>query len=254
MPIDPTPPSAAGLGAASAPSESTPLSDAGAAGLGKSDFLNLLMTQLQYQDPMNPLKDQEFVAQLAQFSALEQQMVTNQRLEDVQVGQMALSNGQMSGLIGKQIVANGDTVRVDIGQADPIGLRLDTGAASVTITIRNEQGAVLKTMERKALAGGDHTIDWEATDSAGNPLPPGTYKVTVEATDGSGNAVTATPLVTGTVTGVTFERGFAEILVGDITLSPADILTITGGDASSSSSAPQPSPNPNPFTPPITGG
>ena len=221
--------------------------------LGKAEFLNLLLAQLEFQDPMNPLKDQAFVAQLAQFSALEQQMLTNQRLEGVQMSQMALSNAQMASLIGKDVVASGKTLRIDAGRVPPVALRLEAPASEVQIRIKNAAGQVVATLDRPAMGAGDRRIDWSGKDAAGNPLPPGNYTVEIEAKDAGGNTVSATPMLTGTITGVSFDKGYAEILVGDVPILPGDILSISepGGSAPANDPAPTPSSNPSA---PIAGG
>jgi flagellar basal-body rod modification protein FlgD len=220
MQVDPTSPLAPSTGA-------TPLTSATGA-LGKDQFLKLLMTQLQYQDPMNPLEDHEFVAQLAQFSALEQQMLTNDQLAQVQVAQMAFSNAQMAGLIGKEVLAKGDTVDVTPGKAEPVGLQLDAAADSVKITITDADGNVVKTIERSHLTPGTHSIDWVPTGPSGQPLPAGSYHVAVEAKDGAGNSINVTPLVKGIVTGVSFESGNAEIIVdGKARVKPAEIISVS---------------------------
>jgi len=221
--------------------------------LGKTEFLNLLLAQLEFQDPMNPLKDQEFVAQLAQFSALEQQMLTNKRLEGVQMSQLALSNAQMASLIGKDVVASGKTLRIDTGNVPPVALRLESAASTVKVRIKNAAGQVVATLERPAMGAGDHRLDWSGKDTAGNPLPPGNYTVEIEAKDAGGNTVSATPMLTGTITGVSFDKGYAEILVGDVPILPGDILSISEPGASPPSSVPSPIPSSNPSAP-IAGG
>ncbi len=215
----------AGAGATGA----SPLTDATESTLGKDEFLKLLMTQLQHQDPMNPLEDHEFVAQLAQFSALEQQMLTNDQLGQVQMAQMSLANAQLAGMIGKEVLARGENISVEPGHAEPIGIDLEGAAETVKITIRNAEGNVVKTIERSKMNEGSHTLDWTPTDQSGNPLPAGDYQVTIDAKDAAGNAIAGSPLIRGMVTGVSFENGYGELIVNGARIPPGDIISISSG-------------------------
>ncbi|MEN8751434.1 MAG: flagellar hook capping FlgD N-terminal domain-containing protein, partial [Desulfobacterales bacterium] len=78
--------------------------------MGKDDFLNLLVAQLQHQDPLNPLDSTDFTAQLAQFTSLEQLNNVNTNLESLQSYQAAIKNAQAVDLIGKTVEAPGNTV------------------------------------------------------------------------------------------------------------------------------------------------
>ncbi len=207
-------------------------------GMGKDEFLKLLTAQLENQDPMNPLQNHEFVAQLAQFSALEQQVLTNDSLGQIQMSQMGLANAQLAGFVGKEVVARGDYIHIDGGQAQPVGVELAAPASEVTITIKDETGGTVRVMTRANVGSGVQEIGWDGNDSTGQPLDDGRYTVSIEATDVQGNPVQASPLTKGIVDGITFENGYPELLVGLARIIPADIVTISDGDGSSSSPLP----------------
>jgi flagellar basal-body rod modification protein FlgD len=194
--------------------------------LGKDDFLKLLMAQIQFQDPMQPMADHEFVAQLATFSSLEQQMLSNDRLLQLQLGQLSNGNAELSGFIGKEIVAKGDTLAIGSDGVPSIPAQLDGDASSVTVTVRNADGDVVSTFEAGPQTAGSHELAWSGKDASGNPLPAGNYTVAIEAKDGDGNPVGASALTRGTVTGISFENGFAELLIGSKRVRPADILSV----------------------------
>src|SRR5210317_754089 len=78
--------------------------------MGKDDFLNLLITQLQNQDPLKPTDSTEFTAQLAQFSSLEQLGNVNENLKQLQDFQASINNSQAVSLIGKEITATGNSL------------------------------------------------------------------------------------------------------------------------------------------------
>ncbi len=207
--------------------------------MGKDDFLKLLMAQIQYQDPMSPMADHEFVAQLATFSGLEQQMVANERLGELQLAQLSAGNTQLAGFIGKSVVARGDTVTLGEGAVPPVAVQLSGAAATVEITIRDANGSVVATIDGGARPTGSTEIAWNGTGVDGQKLPPGDYTVSVTARDAEGNPVTASPLVSGVVSGLSFENGFAELLVGSRRIQPADILSVGSAPADA---IPSPSP------------
>jgi len=219
-------------GASSSVGNSGSLSEATQSAMGRDDFLKLLMAQIEYQDPMSPLQNHEFVAQLATFSSLEQQMVSNQRLEDLQLGQMSAANAQLANFIGEDVRARGDTIALEDGESPPIGIELQGEAAAVTITIQDASGTRVAQIERTGLTAGTHDIPWPATDAQGKPLPAGTYRVSIDAKDASGTPVSASTLMSGTVTGVSFENGYPELLIGDRRIQPSQIISI-GNNADS---------------------
>ena len=222
-PISSTDPAAGlGTGAAKIPNGGGDLAGA----LGKTEFLNLLMAQMQHQDPMEPLKDHEFVAQLATFSGLEQQMLANDRLLELQLAQISTGNAQLAGFIGQSVVAKGDSLTIAGGAPPPVGVQLEGNAETVDVTITDSTGKVVSTFQAGPLEAGHHDLTWSGKDANGVALPPGEYTVQVTAKDADGTSVTASPLLSGVVTGVTFENGYAELLVGDHHIAPADILSV----------------------------
>jgi flagellar basal-body rod modification protein FlgD len=211
--------------------------------LGKDDFLKLLMAQLQHQDPMSPLADHEFVAQLATFSGLEQQMLSNDRLQQLQLGQLSAGNAQLAGFLGKDVVAHGDTLTLSGGDPPPVNVDLGTAATSVNVTIRDASGTVVSSFDAGAKPAGNNQITWSGKDANGNALPAGKYTVEVKATDAQGGSVTASTLVHGTVTGLSFENGYAELLIGSSRIQPADIVSV-GAESPTTTQTQAPS-NPN---------
>lgn len=197
--------------------------------LGKQDFLNLLVAQLQNQDPLNPVDDKEFVAQLAQFSSLEQAMQTNERLGLLQNTNTALNNAQVTGLIGQTVEANGNKVALTDARPLALGYNLGSDAVESTITIRDASGKAVRTMAAGGGTAGRHDAFWDGMDDSGNAMPAGTYTVEVTAKNASGGQVTTSTRVKGVVTSVTFENGSAELIIGASGqhISPADVISVS---------------------------
>jgi len=201
--------------------------------MGKDQFLQLLVAQLSNQDPLNPMDDKEFVAQLAQFTGVEQQMDTNTALGNLQVSETALANAQITSLIGREVLVNGDGLQLsEGGEVPPVQLSLGGAAADVTVTIRDANGKVVRTIDEKNLGAGAQSLTWDGCGDDGQPLPAGSYTVSVTATDASGAAVSATTEMSGVVTGVSFSNGYAELLLGDQRVKPSDVIQVIGTESS----------------------
>ena len=120
--------------------------------LGKDSFMQLLVTQLQYQDPLNPMDNTEFTAQLAQFSQLEAMENMNETMEAMAVLQSSLNNIQALSFIGKTVNATGNTIEYG-GSAVDLGYSLDDDATTVRVSIYNEDGTKVRTLSACAAWG-----------------------------------------------------------------------------------------------------
>ena len=194
--------------------------------LGKEDFLKLLTAQLAHQDPMSPLQNHEFVAQLSQFSSVEQLMNANENLGTLQMMSASQSNTQVAGLIGKDVEANGNIMRHTSEGPDQVAFELDSPAKTVNITIKDATGKIVRTMELSDLGAGTRKEAWDGKDLAGNMMPTGNYKVEVTAKDAEGKDVKVSQKFTGKVTGVRFEGGVPLLEMGDTTIQIADVIAV----------------------------
>jgi len=183
--------------------------------LGKDDFLNLLITQLQYQDPLSPLDSAEFTSQLAQFSSLEQMSNVNTNLEMLQLYQASINNSQAVGFIGKTIEALGNSLGVTDGVADQIHFELADDASDVLVYIYGSEGNLVKTIQPGSLIAGEQSVEWDGTDNDGNKVSDGAYTFEVIATDSNANTVSATTLITASVSGVSFKDGTTYLVAGN---------------------------------------
>jgi flagellar basal-body rod modification protein FlgD len=198
--------------------------------LGKDDFLKLLTVQLQHQDPLSPVENEDFIAQLAQFSSLEQLENINANLQDGidldLILTQVLNNTAAAGLIGKTVVADGGSVYLDESGSSDIHFDLASPAHHAVIRIKDETGAVVQTLREDDLAAGRNHVTWDGDDAQGNRSAEGVYQVEVEAYDAQDNLIDVTSLVVGEITGVRFENGEARLLVGGIELGIGEIIEI----------------------------
>ncbi len=200
-----------------------------AAALGKDDFMKLLVAQLQRQDPLDPLANAEFVAQLAQFSTLEGISNMGSSLDTMTSYIMSMNNYNATGLIGKDIKAYGDTLFLEDGGTADIAYHLYEDAPEVKISIYDESGALVRTIEGGGRPAGSNEMVWDGRDSDGNLLPPGKYTFAVTATDGNGSGIRSDTILTGTVSGVIYEDGIPYLMVGDEKIAMSDILEVWKG-------------------------
>ncbi|HOK06747.1 MAG TPA: flagellar hook assembly protein FlgD [Syntrophales bacterium] len=192
--------------------------------LGKEDFLKMLVAQLKNQDPLNPMSGTDFAVQLAQFSSLEQLYNLNTGIKNLGVYQMSQANLQAVSLIGKEVsAAGGDTFEAAGGPVD-IAYDLAGDAAAVTLTIQDEAGRLIDTIRLNDQRGGLNTVTWGNGSSR-----TGTHKVRITATNAEGGVVTATPLVQGKVTAVSFKDQAVYVTVGGKEIAFTDIKQVKQG-------------------------
>lgn len=208
---------------------SSSTSSSSTSSLGDYDtFIQLLTTQLQYQDPLDPTDTSEFTSQLVQYSSLEQQMNTNDKLDELISSLNTLSLGSGVGYIGMTVEAEGNELTVEEdGTVDASWVySLDEEASSVTLTVTDEDGTVVATQSGET-ASGAHAFTWDGTGSDGTQYTSGDYTLTVTAVDSSGKTLSATTTAIGKVSGVDTSTGSIVLSCGDITVDSSAITGVT---------------------------
>ncbi|MBI9076792.1 MAG: hypothetical protein JEZ02_15395 [Desulfatibacillum sp.] len=193
--------------------------------LGQDDFLKLLITQMKNQDPLSPMEGTDFTAQLAQFSSLEELFGIGDSLEEMLSVQTNQGTSDIGYLLGKMIVAEDDSLTVNGGLSTSANFTIEENA-TVQIGIFDSFGMEVKTINAGSLDAGTYSVGWDARDSAGSPVADGTYSYEVTAKNSAGIPVSAYTVVTGEVTGVTYEYGAPYLLLGDRMVSSGSILEV----------------------------
>jgi len=202
----------------------------GSMSLGKDDFLQLLVKKLQYQDPLNPMQDEDFIAQLAQFSSLEQMNNISDGISESNqwdlLQMQSLNNTMASGLIGKDIKATYDGVYVD-GESDPVvNYRTTEYAQKITFVIKDADGNTVVTLRDTDIEAGTHSIEWDGKDSLGNTVPEGSYTIEATATKSDGEEFTPSLSLIGTVSAISYRNGAAYLLVDGSEISLGDVTAV----------------------------
>lgn len=200
--------------------------------LNEQDFLQMLVTELQNQDPTNPLQSTDLAAQLAQFSSVSELETLNSNVQNSTNANLvmteSISNTMAATLIGKKVQVNTSQVAYD-GSTDPtLGFTLPSSAADVKVDIMNSDGTVVRSIDEGSMASGDQTLTWDGKDSSGNTVSSGNYTFSVTATDSSGNSITPTLYVLGTVQGVKFGSSGASLLVDGTSVDLSNVQEVYG--------------------------
>lgn len=191
-----------------------------------SQFLTLLTVQLQNQDPLDPLDTNEMTNQLVAFTGVEQQINTNQKLDDLVSLQLGNSLGSSLGYVGKDISYVGSDFYSDGQTPITINYALDGQAVDNQISIVNEEGITVFETVGSTSAGAQEFV-WDGTDEFGNPVDPGTYSVRIDALGADGEGVGGTTIVTGRVTGVESQNGSLFLIVGERAVSLGNVLNVS---------------------------
>lgn len=196
-------------------------------------FLTLLVTQLQNQDPLQPLDANQFTSQLVQFASVEQQINQNASLEKLLTAQSESTMAAAVSYLGATVEVAGNALPLQGGNADA-SYTLPKQAAQAIAVVQNAAG---KTVFTQAVdtAAGSHAFHWDGTTSAGTRADDGTYRLTIVAKSKTGEALTATQTWSGKVTGLGNSSAGALLRIGSGSVQLADVKSITRPDTAGGS-------------------
>ncbi|MDG5766744.1 flagellar hook capping FlgD N-terminal domain-containing protein [Balneolales bacterium ANBcel1] len=197
--------------------------------MGQQQFLQLLVSQMRHQDPLNPLDGADFAAQLAQFNSVEQLINVNQGINKLQESQdmmsTGLTNSLAASLTGKNVKALSDVVMLNSGESSKINYKLNNSASQVDIVIRNESGREIRRESVSNMAGGDHSWEWDGRNEYGNRVPDGNYRVSIEASNEE-SGVAALTYVEGVASKVRYTGDGVKLTVNGIDIPIGDVEEI----------------------------
>lgn len=188
-----------------------------------SQFLELLTTQLQNQDPLSPMDSNEFTQQLVQFSQVEQQINSNAKLDDLVSLQLNTATTQALGYVGMDVTYPSAEIAYDGENTSSIRYSLDAPATSSTVNIYTEDNQLILTAEASRDVG-VHDFEWNGRDQLGNPMPAGTYVVRVDSLDAEDEVIETNTVVEGRVSGIEQQDGIVYALVGERAVPTTSIL------------------------------
>lgn len=189
------------------------------------DFLMLLTTQLQHQDPLDPLDSNDFTSQLVQFSGVEQAIAQNARLDTLIAVMKGSQVADAVSFIGKTVEVVGDAVALKDGSVAQINYTLTSPANATTIVVSDSTGKVIRTVAGDNTVGA-HQFEWDGADNNGNAQPEGIYTIKVSAADSKGETFTLNTTVPGVVDGVSNEDGVIVLSINGVTYPLKDVISV----------------------------
>jgi flagellar basal-body rod modification protein FlgD len=190
-------------------------------------FLKLLTTQMQNQDPLNPMDTSQYTQQLVQYSQVEQTVQQTGTLKDILTRLTSQDMAQASSYIGKQASFNSTSANLGAKPAE-WNWTAGSGASSLTATVTDASGHIVATRPIDPATKGQ--FSWDGMRDDGTKAASGTYSLAVKALDGSGGDVATTVNALGVVDGVSATNGVVSVSVGGATYPATQLLGVSAAD------------------------
>ena len=211
---------------ASTAASSSSSSTSSTSSLSSQDFMSLLVSELQNQNPLDPTSTTDFVNQLTSYASYQQQTTLNTNLNSLATSFNSLLTLNATNYIGHTVEAKGDTATLSNGTAT-FGYSLTAAASSVTLTVKDSSGNTVWTGSGTTTSG-KNSFTWDGKNSAGTQLTDGgQYTLSVAATDASGNSVYGYTTVSGKVTGIDASSGTTDLTIGSSSVKASDVIAVT---------------------------
>lgn len=201
--------------------------------VGKDDFLKLLTYQLRSQNPLQPADNQEFAAQLAQFSQLEQLTNIKSLLEDqanlnLMIAE-SLTNTAIPGMLGKNASFATNEIQYNGEDKNELGFNLPYQMQSGVVNIYDENGNIVRTIELSgdSLNKGNHIIQWDGENDEGSKVAIGKYTFDVIMSDGNGASFSGDKFTSGKITAVRFKADGTYVVINNQEVSLSKIIEIS---------------------------
>jgi flagellar basal-body rod modification protein FlgD len=188
-------------------------------------FLTLLTTQLQNQNPLDPLDTNQFTQQLVQFASVEQQLKTNDQLTTLVSLQQTAQSTQALTFVGKTAVVDGSTAALSNGSATwDLSFPKDS---NLSVSITSSTGQTVFSGNYTVKAGDNQPFVWDGKGTDGTQWPDGQYKMTATAADSSGNSVAVSTAIQGVVSSVDLTQTPPLLSINGQTYTVSQIRAIT---------------------------
>ena len=201
---------------------------AGKEELGKNEFLELLVAQLNNQNPLEPQSNGDFIAQLAQFSTVEGVEKLNGSMETIMSGYQSSQALQASSLVGRKVIIPSEKAVVDTSETFKASLVLPQSSSNVYVNVYSSDGSLATQLNMGAQEAGQVSFMWDGKNSDGETMPPGTYKFEAQASI-NGETKGLYTLLPANVDSVTLGQSGGELLLnlaglGAVPLSQVQII------------------------------
>lgn len=191
-------------------------------------FLQLLVAQIQNQDPTSPTDTDAFTQQLVQFSELEQSIQSNDNLETILSSIESQNAASIVSYIGQTVSAQGAATTLNNGQA-VFNLETNELVPEASITIRSSNGAVVFD-GTQTLQPGSNQFIWDGVGSDGQQFPDGgTFNISVSGENTAGNFANISSNINGVVDGVDFTGNTPSLRIGEATIPLTAVTSVSAG-------------------------
>lgn len=187
------------------------------------DFLVLLTTQLQNQDPLAPMDSTEFTNQLVQFSQVEQSINTNEKLDSLVQMQMSNLSSMALNFIGMEVTYPSVDLYYDGTDGSDIIYVFDEEVTDATLYIYDANDELVYSTPVEG-ATGTSSIEWDGIGDSGEEVEPGTYSIYISGFNGDEDSINATTVVSGLVHGVETQNGIPYLLIGDRAVQQTTVI------------------------------
>lgn len=201
-----------------------------------SQFLQLLTTQLQNQDPLAPMDSTEFTNQLVQFSQVEQQINSNQKLDSLLALQLSSISSVALGYVGMDISYVSAEMNYDGTTPVDINYALSEEAVTAKVNIYDDEGTLVYSADAPKDTG-TNSFTWSGITTSGQPVEAGTYTVKIDALNKDDAAIENSTVVSGHVRGIETQNGVVYVLVGDRAVAISSIVNATTTTTTTQSNA-----------------
>ncbi|WP_350335119.1 flagellar hook assembly protein FlgD [Coralliovum pocilloporae] len=190
-------------------------------------FLTLLTTQLQNQNPLEPLEAEQFTQQLTQFTAIEQQIQTNDKLDSLITASATQFASSIINYVGRTITADGSRATLDEGRAQWT-FESDEATDDGLVAVVNARGDIV--FEQKiSIKEGQQNFVWNGKNDDGEFAPEGTYRLEVIGRDSNGLPIDVSTEISGTVSKVDVTKSPPELTVGSAQVPLTTIQSVATG-------------------------
>jgi flagellar basal-body rod modification protein FlgD len=193
---------------------------------GQDTFMKLLVAELKYQDPMDPLQNKDMVAQLATLSSVQKLTGIDEKLANLRQDTVQGSAATVASLIGKTVTAKTNRLTVDSLGAVTGSYQLQGDADSVRVSVINGSGETVRTFDTGATTLGAKSFEWDGNDISGRRVPNGDYTFKVEAVNAAGAPVVSTSQVSGPVSEIVYKNGDPAVVIGGAQVGLSDVTSI----------------------------
>jgi flagellar basal-body rod modification protein FlgD len=198
-------------------------------------FLQLLTTQLQNQNPLDPLDTNQFTQQLVEFAGVQQQLNTNDSLATLVSLQQATQSSEALSYVGKIATVSGNTATM--ANSEAVWAVSVTSASTMDVSIASSTGQTVFTGSYNVSAGNNQPFEWNGMGNDGTQYPDGNYTMTATAKDSAGNTVAVSTSVGGVVSSVDLTQSPPLLTIGGQTYTMSQIQSIIASSTSTSSSS-----------------